>query len=307
MKKLFMLLLVCALCLGSTAIAAEWREGLSPAQPYSGVPELNLKETFGYCFFYPSQVNAKMNVSYFCDVLEIYMPNPDVRIGEGTVTLWDADNQQVCTMDVSDPEEAQLRDLEEEELEWLMWGTGDCLELYLPISLEIGKGYYVTIDEGIMVNGNNIKCPQIPVVEGKPLENQHWVPVLNGDFGISNLYYSAAPAEESDEGEEAAEEAAPAPKYHPVTGDIVHFDILVGGDAVAAVLYSENNSVLFDTIEFETSGHVTGVITDDDVRWGVVFVDADNNPVIIDETTETRAVFAMNPDSRGAVEAAENE
>ena len=310
MKKLFALLLVCAMCLGSTAIAAEWGEGLSPSKPYQGVPEVNLSEKFGYWVFYPSQLqNGKMYASYFCDVLEVYMPDTGVQIGQGSVTLWDADDQPVCVIDVTNPEAAQLRNLEEEELNWLMWGSGVCLELYLPISLEIGKEYYVTFDKGVMnTNNGKVECQFIPHDDSKPATAQYWSPMLVGDFGISGLYYSA-PAEEAAEDEEAEtteateEAAAPAPKYHPVTGDTVNFDIVVGGDAVAAVLYSENNSVYFDTMEFEESGHVTGTIMDDDVRWGVVFVDADNNPVVIDEASETRAVFAMNPDSRGADEA----
>ena len=94
------------------------------------------------------------------------------------------------------------------------------------------------------------------------------------DFGIEGLFYFTPPAPpEEEEGEEteaveeapeaAAEanpfeksmvteetEAAPVeeelgePKYNPVTGDKIHFDLVLGGDAKTAVIFSENDSVL---------------------------------------------------------------
>ena len=46
MKKLIAILLAC-LMLASVAQAAEWAEGRSAAQPYSGVPEVDLTKTMG--------------------------------------------------------------------------------------------------------------------------------------------------------------------------------------------------------------------------------------------------------------------
>lgn len=307
MKKLFALALVCALCLGSAALAAEWGEGLSPAKPYQGVPEVNLNEKFGYFVVYPSQKkDGRMYAHYFCDVLEVYMPDEGVEIGSGTVTLWDADSQPVCVLDVTDPAQAELRPMEEDEMNWMMWGSGVCLELFLPVSLEMNKEYYVTYEEGILTtNHGNVKCQHIPYDSTRPAIEQYWSPMLAGDFGISGLYYSA-PAEEepAEDGEEAeaTAEATAGPKYKPAKGDLVNFDIVLGGDAAAAVVYSENNSVFFEIPEYTESSHVTGTVIGDDVTWGVVFVDADNNPVVIDPNTEERAVFTMSPLERTAGE-----
>ena len=63
------------------------------------------------------------------------------------------------------------------------------------------------------------------------------------------------------------------PKYNPVVGDMIHFDLLLGGDAKTAVVFSENDSVFFEKIDYTESGHVTGTVTKDALDWGVVFLD----------------------------------
>ncbi len=60
----------------------------------------------------------------------------------------------------------------------------------------------------------------------------------------------------------------------PDAGDIVHFDLVMGGDAAYAIPYSENGSVEFDTVEFDHSTHVYGTVIKDEVAWGVVFLNA---------------------------------
>ena len=200
-------------------------------------------------------------------------------------------------MDFADPDQVEMRDLEEEELEIMHWGSGVCIEMHLPVSLAFGETYYVTMDEGtITSNGGKTKSMQIPYTDQLPLEEQYWTPSVTGDFGVGGLYYSAAPAEPTDEEEEAAEpaEEAPAePKLKPAKGDVVNFDVVLGGDAKTAIMYSENNSVYFETLEYTENSHVTGTITEDDVRWGVVFVDEAGQPVDylvmgnLDEAEET--------------------
>ena len=63
----------------------------------------------------------------------------------------------------------------------------------------------------------------------------------------------------------------------PDAGDIVHFDLVMGGDAVYAIPYSENGSVEFETVEFDHSTHVTGTVIKDEVAWGVVFLNAEGD------------------------------
>ncbi|MBQ3304207.1 MAG: hypothetical protein IJH03_06670, partial [Clostridia bacterium] len=79
MKRLLALVLVCLLC-ATSALAAEWAEGLGPDQPLPGVPKIDLSKEMGYDYTYPS---AKLKVKYFCNVLEIYLPREDIELGEG--------------------------------------------------------------------------------------------------------------------------------------------------------------------------------------------------------------------------------
>lgn len=311
MKRLIALILVCALCaLCTAAFAAEWAEGLSPAKPSNLKAEVDLTKSVGYWLPYP---RAGLTASRFCDVLELYMPNPDIALGEGTATLWKADGA-VATMDFTDPDQVELRELEESELEKMHWGCGICVEIHLPISLKYDEKYYVTMDEGTLTsNGGAVKSLAIPYSDKVSLEEQYWTPILSGDFGISGLFYSEpaeAPEEpeeieevEEEEVEEAVEvteemlnqlpdvveeeveeepeeeEDPGEPKYNPVKGDRIHFDLVLGGDATSAVLYSENNSVFFKQPEYTESGAVSGTITGDDMFWGVVFLN-DNGEVL---------------------------
>lgn len=280
MKRLVALILVCVFCM-ATAYAAEWPEGLSPAKPSNLKPEVDLTQTVGYWLMYP---RTGLTVDRYCDVLEIYLPNPDIALGEGTATLWNADGE-VAVIDFANEDQVELRDLEEVELESLHWGSGVCVEMHLPVSLKFGEAYYVTMDGGTLTSNNGaVKSMPIPYSKDVPLEEQYWTPSVGGDFGISELCYfvtpeAEEPAEEAEEaeaaeGEEPAEveEAPVEAKYNPGKGDSLHFDLVLGGDAKIAVMDSQNGSVVFDTPEYSESAHVHGTIVDDDLNWGVVFL-----------------------------------
>ena len=266
MKKLAALILVFLFCLTS-AQAAEWAEGRSPAQPYAGVPEVNLEETMGYIMLYP---RVKMPAERFCDVLEIYLPREDLALGDGSLTLCDADGE-VAKISFADSDLVELRPLEEVELEALLWGSGMCIDVHLPVSLKFDHTYYVRMDANCFsaVDG---KLKSLPITYNKKEpDKQAWSPVLGGDYGVSGLYYSA-PAEQP-EGEEPAAEAPAEPKLNHEVGDVIHFDLVLGGDAKVAVAYSENGSVEFEIPEYSESGPVTGTIVGEELSWGVVFLD----------------------------------
>ena len=293
MKRIIAILLVCML-LGSAAFAAEWPAGRSPSQPYSGNPPVDLTKTMGYIILFP---RAKMPASTFCDVLQVFLPREDVELGSGTVRLMrmvDGKPVEVCANEVSEPGQASIRKLTEEELSALMWGGGACVEIHLPVSLEFGvNDYFVSMDEGCFTAAGG-RLPSLTIA--KP---EAWNPVLKGDFGIGGLYYSQGvpeeePAEEADEGAEAEpeptqtpkptkkaseEEEKPVIKAIPEAGDRVDFDLVMGGDAVYAVVYSQNDSVRFAEQEFTRSGHVVGSVIRNDVSWGVVFLN-DNGDII---------------------------
>ena len=62
-------------------------------------------------------------------------------------------------------------------------------------------------------------------------------------------------------------------KKKPEVGDTITFDLVMGGDAKYAVMYTENGSVFFETLEYTESGTVTGSIIGEELDWGVVFLD----------------------------------
>ena len=94
------------------------------------------------------------------------------------------------------------------------------------------------------------------------------------------------PAEE----EAPVEEEAPA-EVDPMTievgdtiyafqaevGDWVTFDLVLGGEAVAAVIFSDNGSVEFPHTEYTESMTLRGKVINDEVNWGIVFLSEDGD------------------------------
>ncbi|MBQ6123494.1 MAG: hypothetical protein IJI59_17415 [Clostridia bacterium] len=296
MKRLLALVLVCLLC-ATSALAAEWAEGLGPDQPLPGVPKIDLSKEMGYDYTYPS---AKLKVKYFCNVLEIYLPREDIELGEGHAHLYDSTDTEIADIDFANPDQVELRVQQENELVAKKWGSGVCIEMHLPVSLKFNESYYVLMDLNCFTAGEN------HVSNYDLTEKTQWTPVLESDFGIEGLFYFTPPAppeeEESEAVEEAPEEAVEAnpfersmvteeteaapveeelgePKYNPVTGDKIHFDLVLGGDAKTAVIFSENDSVLVSQQDYTESSPVTLTITKDDLDWGVVFLN-DKDEVI---------------------------
>ena len=275
MKKwMTALLLAGALTLPAAAQAAQWPEGTSAAKPYAGVPEVDLSTTMGYTMLYPRD---KMPAEHFCNILEIYLPREDVALGEGTVRVFD-ENGEFAVIDCSDPDQAKVRPMEEVELNGLKWGGGVCVEFHLPVSMNIGGKYYVQMDAGCFTASNGA-LPSLAIDR-----DSIWVPVVTGDYGVNRLYYSqGTPPSPEGETEEAfagdvaeketeAEEENPVYKTQPEVGDNIRFDLVMGGDAVSAVLYSENGSVRFEKMEYTESGTVRGTVTGAAVSWGVLFL-----------------------------------
>ena len=222
---------------------------------------------------------------------------------------------EVCSVDFTNTDSVVVRPMEEGELQDLMWGGGTCVEMFLPKSLELGEkahDYFVLMDDGCFTaNDGKLKSLQItseeawiPVIHGDygvsglyyidaPLptdgdeEEEDEIPE---DIGIVDVDAKDAKAKKDEkaeeeaskqdaaEAEEGAQEAVDPSQYviHPDPGDRVHFDLLLGGDAKLAVLYSDNGSVEFDEIEHTESGHVEGTVVGDDVQWGIAFYDAND-------------------------------
>ena len=291
MKRLLAVVLICLLC-GTGALAAEWAEGLGPEQPLPGVPKIDLSKEMGYDYTYPS---AKLKVKYFCNVLEIYLPREDIELGEGHAHLYDSTDTEIVDIDFANPDQVELRVQQENELVAKKWGSGVCIEMHLPVSLKFNENYYVLMDLNCFTAGEN------HVSNYDLTKKDQWTPAMEGDFGIESLFYFTPPAPpEEEEGEETeaveeeteeavegnpfdksmasdaeapVEEVLGEPKYNPVTGDKIHFDLVLGGDAKTAVIFSENDSVLVHQQDYTESTPVTLTVTKDDLDWGVVFLD----------------------------------
>lgn len=260
MKRLIALLVICMLCL-TTAYAAEWKEGLSPAKPYSGVPEVDLNDTMGYIMLYP---RTKMPAPMYCDVLQIYLPREDIELGEGALTLYDEDGEVEKIPFNSDA--VEVLKLNEEELEGLMWGSGVCIEIHLTQSLRFDRDYHVLMEESCFTAAEG-------AVKSIPITNpEAWTPVVNGDFGVSGMFYSAPV--EVEEGQTAPEGAVGEIKRLPEPGDVITFDLVMGGSAKKAIVYSDNGSADFEFPEYMESCTISGVITNSPLSWGVAFIDA---------------------------------
>ena len=130
MKHFIAILMVFVLCLG-TAYAAEWPEGTSPAKPYKGVREADLDKIMGHMLEYPKVGDP---AELYCDTLYIYLPREDVALGENTMKVLD-ENGEYISVSFNDADHVRLVPLDEETLSDLMWGSGVCIEILLPVSL----------------------------------------------------------------------------------------------------------------------------------------------------------------------------
>ena len=200
MKQLMALILVLALLTSGAALAAQWKEGLGPEQPYSQSPRINLNNTVGYIVLYPRGNKLALG---FCDTLEMYFPREDVQIGTGMLHLYEklaGGDREVCSVNMSDRRSVSIRPMTEREMERIMWGSGVCVQIRLPKSLEFGNTvhqYYVYMDEGCVTAGvsGTLKSPQIS-------KNDAWQPGVDGEYGVSGLYYVDAQLPSEDEQEQ---------------------------------------------------------------------------------------------------------
>ena len=257
MKRIVAWILTALLICAGFAQAAEWTDGRSPSKPYGDGPEINLEETLGYMMFFPKAGNA---VQAACDRLYIYLPREDVKAGEGTFYLLNEDDGLIWSTTMNDTAAIAQRSINEAELEGLLWGGGTCFEIALPRSLELGKPYFVNMTRGCIVADNGVENAQIGGTE-------EWAFTVEGEYGVSGMEYRRAMADGSYEEQ----------LLQPQAGDEIRFDLVLGGDAVVASIYVLNGSVDFLSTTYTEDGEVIGEVVSEDVSWGVVFLDAENN------------------------------
>ena len=295
MKRIFALVLaVMMLC--AVAQAAEWVEGTSPSKPYPDQREVDLTETFGYMMFYP---NHGLGAQNSCQKLFIYTPREDVTVGEGKLYLGELEDGLIWSTPMNDTSAVTQRPITEAELNGLLWGGGTCFEILLPKTLELGKNYVVNLELGAM------KTTDGKVNNWEVGGTDMWYFTVEGDWGVSNMEYL-----HYEEGSEDGETV-----MHPTAGDTISFDLVLGGDAVRAIVYSygEDATVDFLVQVYDESGVVTGTVLAENPAWGVQFMDADNNVLSREDFFETDVQIAdaleeeMSEIAEGLAEEAEEE
>lgn len=252
MKKMMALALVLVMLLGcAQAALAEEAWSWSPNQPYAGQPPINLTEQLGYMMFYPNQA---MPAQGLCDKLMIYLPREDVEAGEGQLTILTGDGTEVWQTPMNDGAVVQMRKITPDELAGLLWNGGVCFEIALPRTLTLGETYTVSMEEGCIVAGRVTNAQ----IGGADM----WGFDVAGDYGLSAIEYRR-------NGDGMVTDPQP--------GDEVRFELVLGGTAVAAALYSHGATVDFLTSYFTESGEVVGTVTGESPAWGVLFFDGEGS------------------------------
>lgn len=239
MKRIVALTLTMLLLCAATAQAAQWRDGLSPSQPYSGVPEVDLSEQMGYMMLYPNEMAP---AAHGCQKLFIYLPREDVKAGDGVFYLYTEKGTEVFRASMNDTAVVMQRAATEAELEGLLWGSGTCFEIVLPRTLDLGGAYFANMERGGIVTQDGIDSPEIG---GKDA----WAFAVEGDYGVSAMEYA--------DGE-------------------VSFELMLGGEAAQALLYGDDSVFFAQTLQNE-NGTVTGRVNSDTPHWGVLFLDEQGN------------------------------
>ena len=257
MKKLITIALTAILLCTGIACAQGWRDGLGPAKPYVGNPEIDLSKQMGYMTLYPS---AKMIAYNACQRLAIYLPREDLKLGDGTFYLYaQGGRQPLFEMDMDDSDAVSMRPMKETELDSLLWGGGTCIEIVLPRTLELGQSYFVNLTEGAFVSEGGVKSPAIGGTD-------MWTFTLEGDYGISGMEYSRKGAKAGSITRAKA-------------GDTIRFDLVLGGEAEEAVVYGHDDTVDFLITHYDEDGEIVGDVLADNPEWGVMFLDAFGNIV----------------------------
>lgn len=263
MKRLTALCLALLLLFTATAYATGWEEGYSPSKPYKDAPEADFEKTIGHMLFYP---NGKVE-AHDCKTLFVYLPRDDVKLNNTNginLTLRSADGLENYTFSVTDSEHVVMRPLTPFELEGLLFGGGQCIQISLPVSLRLDCTYYVDMDEAFIMDEER----KIGSTAFKSSDDDHWRFTLTSDYGISELAYFRT----NDAG--VAE-----PVLSPADGDTARFDVVLGGDAKSATIALIAGDMEFSEVNITESCEVTAEIKSDYPQWRIYFWDTETAPL----------------------------
>ena len=268
MKRLTAICMALLLLFSATAFA-DWEAGLGPDQPYSSVPKVNFDDTLGYMLYAP---NGVMSMAYTKTLL-IYLPREDVTINSNsnaklTVRSSNPDVEPV-TIAINDTNAVQIRDLTSYELEGLMWGSGKCVEIELPVSLRLDCTYYVDMDDRVIID----EAREIGNPAFKSSDSDYWHFTLIADYGVSELAYLR----------DVNGEQQPINK--PTVGDTARFDLVLGGAAKAATI-APQGMITFSETTVTESCEITATIEEDYPQWQIIFWDVETPPTDVNEQVE---------------------
>lgn len=249
MKRLIAICLLLMMIVVSAS--ADWENGLSPAKPYSNVPEVDLTEKIGHMLFFP---NVRMNAAGSKQLL-IYLPREDVKGGPGYLHVRTADQGEEWSVALNNKEYVTQWTLTEGELNGLKWGGGTCIAITLPVSLRLGTTYYIDLDTHCVIDEDE----KIGNLEAKG--DLQWHFETDSDYGVSQAEYRRL----TDKGDYET-------TVKPAEGDEIRFDLVLGGAAKSAVVTADKNAE-FLVENFNESTEVVGEITGEDPAWYVLFFD----------------------------------
>ena len=255
---------IIAICLGlllmcSVAAAAEWPEGMSANKPYTGSPEVDFNETIGYMILMPLKESTVKPGDL---MLSIYTPRTDVKIGEGTLTLCSEEDKQVEEVEFTE-ENVVVREMTEEELTALLWGTGTAFEISLKNPIVANRNYYVQMSEKCIVSDEfEAESPAIT-------RRDVWYFNTNTPNYVDNMtYYRIV------EGKEVAVTADEVK-----AGDYVRFSIHMD-EAVSVAICCDQGIICPEATLFESAAETSVYFPNaGETVWSVVYMDAEGNYV----------------------------
>lgn len=184
MKKLA-LFLIAALLLTAPGLGEAgpvWSNGQSPAQPYKGVPPVDLSKKLGYMVLDPLN---NSNADGALDTLRIYLPRTDVRAGDGALRLYDAGSgMAIEEIRFSDEARVAANPIEAEALGWLYWESGVCFAIRLRNALDIDRAYTVSLEE------NAIVAPDYAIGNSAMEGRTGWSFTTKADSGVTARQFS---------------------------------------------------------------------------------------------------------------------
>lgn len=183
MKKAFIILIVSALVL--TACGKKQEEESSEEiilQPMTEVitpptevqPEAE-QNSVGLMAFYPND-NENMFALYGTNAVTFYFENKNVMRGDAKIGVYEADTNAIyASVDASDTSSYEVGEMDSVGTSLTGWTQGTKIDVYFPKLFELGKSYYVLIDEGAFKLGG---------VSSAPVTNASLINFTVKDYGI---------------------------------------------------------------------------------------------------------------------------